>query len=162
MLISLRIDKEQIHKAMEIGNLDLLTIIPKNEIIKYGIPYIRNNINEGNNVQKWNQFWMYFTKTWMTIFNTEYWNINHLISEQVQLVNRTNNPLESYNRIFTRKFKNGKPSLLLFANTCKQESIRHVQLISHIKKGLVRPPSHNTANYPSIPTNYLRYQANIT
>lgn len=132
-LLSLRINKNQIHQAMQCGNLDLLTIIPANEIIKYGIPYIRSKIEEGDNVPKWNLFWQYFQKTWMTTFPTNYWNINHIISEHVNLINRTNNSLEVYNRIFTSKFTNGRPSLLMFANTCKKESTRYVELIENIK-----------------------------
>lgn len=160
-LISLRIDKEQIHQVMKIGNLDLLTVIPTNEIIKYGIPYIRANINEGDDVSKWNQFWLYFRKTWMTTFPANYWNINHAISENLNVVNRTNNALEVYNRIFTSKFKNGRPSLLMFTNICKQESIRYVNLISDIKKGLARPPPHNLVKYPTLPDNYLHFKTNI-
>lgn len=158
-LLSLRINRQQVHEAMQNGHLDLLTIIPTNEIIKYEIPYIRSKINEGDNVSKWDKFWIYFKRTLMATYPTHY--INHIISEEINIVNRTNNPLEVYNRIFASRFKNGKPSLLMFANTCKQEAIHYVQLIADIKQGLAQPPPHNSVTYPTVPQSYLTFKNTI-
>lgn len=87
-LISLRINTNQIHEAMEIGKLDLLTIIPPNEIITYEILYIRPLINERDNESKLNFFWKYFIRTWMITFQPEFWNIHDAITEEIDLVNR--------------------------------------------------------------------------
>ena len=63
---------------MQVGVLDLLTIIPLNDIIPYGIPYLQNimeddmtyiieiykthdlEFNAEVEVDRWNQFWAYF------------------------------------------------------------------------------------------------------
>jgi hypothetical protein len=80
--------------------IDLLTIIPIKEIKKYGIPYLKSVIVARDDYEgtpevkeRWVKFWDYFQKIWMTRFKPEDWNVNVKF-----VMNRTNNPIERYNR----------------------------------------------------------------
>lgn len=160
-LLALRIPTTQVNKAMEFGKIDLLTILPPDEIITYGIPYLRSIIDENDNVHKWNLFWQYFYRTWITNFPIKLWDINHAITQEISIVNRTNNPLEVYNRMFASQFPAVKPNLILFVKVCKTESIKYVNLISQIKQGIAKPPPHNFVIYPTIPPDYIEFKIAI-
>ena len=45
MITKLKIDKDQVEMAMKKNCLDILTIIPKAEIKKIGIPYVKHMIS---------------------------------------------------------------------------------------------------------------------
>ncbi len=100
LTVTLRMEHVAIKVAMEVGALDLLCIIPRDEIIKYGIPYVRAKVECGQSeetVQKWDEFWKYFRKQWLSkAVPVSSWNIckNTGNSKYIQMVNRTNNALE--------------------------------------------------------------------
>lgn len=97
--------------AMKIGLLDLLSVIPQEEVIEYGIPFLHSLLEAGKEqktVALWDKFWAYFHKTWIPILKS--WNIC-IGGEYIKLVNRTNNGLEQYNRKFNGLFRK-KPSLI--------------------------------------------------
>ena len=68
---------------MQVSVLDLLIVIPLNDIIPYGIPYLQNiteddmtyiieiykthdlEFNAEVEVDRWKQFWAYFNTLWM-------------------------------------------------------------------------------------------------
>ena len=86
----------EIALAMTIGVLDLLSVIPKDEVEEYGIPFVRSVIEATLNkkdIAKWAKFWKYFKKQWMPILDS--CNISDIVED---IHNRTNNGLESYNR----------------------------------------------------------------
>lgn len=64
-LVDLRIPKEAICTAMSPGIMDILTVIPVDEIVSHGIPYVRSKIDERGHKKAWNTFWSYFSQTWM-------------------------------------------------------------------------------------------------
>lgn len=97
--------------AMKIGLLDLLSVIPQEEVIEYGIPFLHSLLEAGKEqktVALWDKFWAYFHKTWIPILKS--WNIC-IGGEYIKLVNCTNNGLEQYNRKFNGLFRK-KPSLI--------------------------------------------------
>lgn len=49
------------------GRLDLLTMIPVNEIKTKGIPYVKSLL-ETTNKTAWANFWNYFEKTWLNTY----------------------------------------------------------------------------------------------
>jgi len=86
---------EQIKLAMMVGVLDLLCMIPQDEVEDFGIPYVRSVIEYGLSkaeIKKWDLFWEYFTKTWISILDS--WNICLEDGSYKNLMNRTNNGLE--------------------------------------------------------------------
>ncbi len=106
---------------MQVGVLDLLTIIPLNDIIPYGIPYLQNmmeddityiieiykthdlEFNAEVKVDRWKHFWAYFNTQWMGKLRAS-WNIHDQDDSTKEFVNRTNNALESYNRCYQNLF----------------------------------------------------------
>jgi hypothetical protein len=56
---------EAIKKALEKGMLDLLCILPHDEVVEYRIPFLRP-IFERNcsakELERWNKFWIYFAR----------------------------------------------------------------------------------------------------
>ena len=97
---------------MEVGVLDMLCIISRNGIEKYGIPFLRTFLKEGadsKTIEKWDAFWVYFSRQWLPI--VESWNIFGENGKLLECRNWTNNALKSYNRRFNDLFP-AKSSLL--------------------------------------------------
>ena len=66
----------EIEAAMATGGLDTLTIIPRDEISLYGIPFLRSVLEKGADsaaAEKWETFWTYFERQWMNKIPS--WNI---------------------------------------------------------------------------------------
>ena len=89
------IPQDEIDMAMQHNCLDILTIIPKDEIKSKGIPYVKNAIESiglsADDKEKWLKFWKYFNKFWMS--SDEFimlWN-HHGIADSKDV---TNNGLE--------------------------------------------------------------------
>ncbi|KAE9079547.1 hypothetical protein PF005_g23219 [Phytophthora fragariae] len=94
-MIELRISQPQIAAALALNVLDIPTIIHVDQIADKGIRFVRSRIVE-------------------TGANT------NMVASGVDLQNRTNNPLESYNRTFGDRFSVKHPSLLSFVETAKE------------------------------------------
>ena len=63
------IHTEQVKMAMESNCIDLLTIVPKKEIVKCGIPYLKMVIKsmpdfKESDVKKWDGVWVCFQRFW--------------------------------------------------------------------------------------------------
>ena len=168
------------HKAlvslfMDVGKLDLLTVIPVEEILPYGIPYLRelmesdltylSDIYESNHLdfveederERWDQFWDYFSKQWLPIKDS--WNISGEDDQYRKYVNRTNNALESYNRRFQELFKRGgKVKLLEFVEITEKESRQQAQYLDDIRNGRRKQPTRDNNCIPKIPVEYLAFK----
>ena len=115
---------EEIAYAMKAGVLDLLCIIPQDEIREIGIPFVRLLIEEDLSaaaIEKWDRFWEYFDKQWMTKIDS--WNICGEDNKYKNFMNRTNNGLERYNRQFNGLFNKHHPSLIEFAEIVEKERV---------------------------------------
>ena len=111
--------------AMHKNVMDVLTVIPRDEIVRKGIPYVRSILDQEDveGREKWNSFWDYFTKFWCSSMDfIETWNIIDRNEEYYDLQNRTNNALERYNRRLNDVFPTAHPSLLLFVQTIEIEA----------------------------------------
>ena len=100
-LISHHIPEQTVSKFVgKRGPLELLCVIPINEIMVKGISYVRKITDEGAYIDKFNTFWNYFQKTWMSTYHPNTWNIHDILSNEDDnmLINRTNNACESFNR----------------------------------------------------------------
>jgi len=101
----------------ENGYMEIPCIIPIDENISKGIPYIRFMMKdlESKNPGLFDSFWKYFPKTWLNTYDPCAWNINYILcreSPEDIMVNLTNNAIERLNRTFQSEFKNdGHPSL---------------------------------------------------
>ena len=89
--------------------INILNVIPVSEILVKGIPFIRAHFDEKGYKKQFDGFWEYFMKTWLKYYDPMTWNINHIVNMKDEpgqettdsiLINRTNNPLERFNRTF--------------------------------------------------------------
>ena len=145
-----------------IGKNGVLTVIPVNEIITKGIPYCRSKINETGHTAKLDKFWKYFVDTWMGKYSPEDWNINGVIynNDDDKLINRTNNPLERFNRTLNNIFPNGHPSMPQFVDALKEICISTLEKLRRIKRGRDVAPAHAPATIYVIPEDYEMFRSN--
>ena len=95
------IHPEQVLMAMEPNFIDLLTIVPKKEIVKFGVPHLKMVMKsmpdfKESDVKKWDGFWAYFQRFWCSddAFIAT-WNIHDEKTDGCpDIHNRTNNGLE--------------------------------------------------------------------
>lgn len=86
------------------GLIKLLTIIPTDEILTKGIPYIQEKLAEVISIAGYEKpmtdFWKYFEGAWMDTYPPTLWNIQAITDSSCldtsgtvgDLINRTNNP----------------------------------------------------------------------
>jgi hypothetical protein len=156
-LLEYGIPKNLIHDLLgSEGPMELLTVIPIDEIVTKGIPYVRCKINEDKFEIKFDRFWKYFVKTWMHTYSPQQWNINGMIqnNETDKLINRTNNPLERLNRNLNSKFVNAHPNMTQFVEGIKDLCNEYVLKIKNIQRGLDKAPFHRAVHLPAIPEDY--------
>lgn len=144
-----------VDRFMHRSTLETLTIIPPEEIKEFGIPFVREivdeNLNE-NDMKKVEMFWEYFEKFWLgspSWINS--WNVHHQNGDYKKKLMRTNNGLERYNRSLKAIFQNSTPSLIGFVETLENESRVQAEKLDNIRKGLVLPQKRkrNTEIHPS-------------
>ncbi|EGZ24028.1 hypothetical protein PHYSODRAFT_325182 [Phytophthora sojae] len=136
-------------------------VMSMDEIISKGIPYVRSRIDESGHRVKWSTFWRYFAKTWMRTYGPSTWNVN-TIAEAVDIVNRTNNALERFNRTLNESFTTSYPSLLTFVDVIKTKSQNYVDLIEDIRHQRQQPPDHANLARVEVPDDYLRFEPEPT
>lgn len=160
-----KIEDGQVSHAMRKNVLDLLTIIPKDEITEYGIPYVRSILDPlcetEKELEKWNTFWKYFVREWMQSPRyVKTWNIHDENQEYLDLYNRTNNGLERYNRKLGEIFPSPHPSMIEFVVKLEEEGRRVVQKLDDIRAGKINAPVHQELTVPSfLPRAYFDFQA---
>jgi hypothetical protein len=143
---------------MQIGMLDLLCIIPIEEVEEYGIPYLRSILEKDaskRDLEKCQTFWNYIPRQWLPILVR--WNILQMESmdgTSYDLVNRTNNGLERYNCHFSGLF-NKEPSLLEFVQIVEEESRFQDQKNTDIRCGRRKEVEREERTIPSA-TSLLR------
>jgi hypothetical protein len=143
----------------EVGVMNILTAIPIEEIIPKGIPYCRAGFDESGHEVQFDKFWDYFVKTWLVRYNPTVWNVNAFLREssEFQLINRTNNPLERFNRKMNDSFPTPHPTMTIFVETIRTISDEYVDILSRIQKGTMTSPVHLPATMYSIPESYTQY-----
>ncbi|KAG3032222.1 hypothetical protein PC121_g4092 [Phytophthora cactorum] len=157
-MVELRIARPQISAVLRPGVIDVLTIIPVDQIADKGIHFVRAQMDETGNKTKWDAFWRYFRKTWMKSYGAGLWNVNSMTESGIDLQNRTNNPLEGYNRAFGDRFTVKHPSLLSFVETAKADARRFMQLIDDVKHNRRYSPPHAPNVEPRIPVEFHDFE----
>ena len=140
-VISLKFDEPVIDRFKDRKVFEQLTLIPPNEIRKYGIPYVREIMDyelSNSDMKKMEIFWEYFENFWLSSPSFIYsWNVNHHPPYLAKKMMRTNNGLERYNRRVSELFQQSKPSLINFIETLELESRNQLDELDDIRKGLV-------------------------
>lgn len=160
LLEKCHIDRETVKVAMQVGMLDLLCVIPADEVSAHGIPYLRSIFGANLSVrelEKWEKFWQYFERQWMPILSS--WNVAHLENdgECYDVINRTNNGLERYNRHYNGLFLT-KPDLFQFVRILQQETRNQVQKIDDVRKGRRKEVERDEVTIPQIPIGYYSFK----
>ena len=160
-MVDLGIDKQQMKMALK--EMDLLTVIPKEEVASKGIPFVRIIIEENlvvtADIAKWKPFWEYFDRFWMKEKNLDMWNMVDKIEDDEDHISRTNNALERYNHHINGVFPSKHPNLLAFAKCLEDESKRVALRLDNIRKGREMAPKYPKIPFPAIPREYKRFQA---
>jgi hypothetical protein len=140
------------------GVMNILTVIPINEIIKKGIPYCRSKINEDGQESKLHAFWKYFEKTWCNEYDPNLWNYSGIENPEDTLINKTNNALERFNRRLNDAFPTAHPSMSQFVEVIKEISVDYVEKLVQIKHGHLKAPIHQPVTMYSIPPDYVTFK----
>jgi hypothetical protein len=112
--------------AIALGGLDILCVLPRDEVEEIGIPYIICSLLELG-IPEWEKkvlndiIWPYFMQQWIPIIMS--WNLMSDEGSPVEIVNRTNNALESYNGRFNALFLK-QPMLIEFAMIIEKKKQR--------------------------------------
>ena len=136
--------------------MSILTVIPIKDIRIKGIQYCRSKMDESHHKAQYNKFWSYFSRIWLDLYDPKIWNIHGLLTENpdITLVNRTNNPLERFNRRLNNSFPSPHPSMSQFIDTVRAISDDYVLVLNRIKQGNYPPPVHQPATIHEIPSDY--------
>ncbi|KAJ0394296.1 hypothetical protein P43SY_007760 [Pythium insidiosum] len=148
------ISRAEIGIAMSRGVLDMLTVIEHSAVDPAGIRWVRGEIKHkcletqvSYSTKKWGLFWAYFRHTWLKLLPPSLWNISGIRRD---IVARTNNPLERFNRQLNAGFSSPHPSIAQFVYAIDDISRRYVKLRDDIIRGLAKPPMRETR--PSLPS----------
>jgi hypothetical protein len=94
--------------------------------------------------------------TWLKRYKIDTWNIynSHITDPRSEMINRTNNPLERFNRTMNENFPTPHPSLLQFINVIKEISVsRHADLLL-IARNDRAAPVHQPVRVEILPKDY--------
>ncbi len=154
------LSKEHVTNAMQIGMLDLLCVLPHEQVEEYGIPYLRSILEKDalkKDIDKWQTFWNYFLRQWMP--NLWRWNILQMEVPDgtfFDVVNRTNNGLEQYNSHFNGLF-NKRPFLLEFVQIIEKEFHFQDQKLNDIRYGRRKEVEREEQMIPVVPVAYTDF-----
>ncbi|KAK1941006.1 hypothetical protein P3T76_007712 [Phytophthora citrophthora] len=137
--------------AMSRGVVDMLTVVSPS-LIERCIKWVKHEIRQrctesGTSYSKvkWRGFWGYFQRTWLDHYDVSEWNVAGLNNE---LVDRTNNPLERFNRELNNRFPKPRPSKATFVGVIKSLSAEYVQRLADIPRGRARRPPRELIQLP--------------
>ena len=82
-LVKLQLSAQTVSKLMKHGVLDVLTLIPHDEIESIGFDYIKSQLEleDETESRKIDMFFEYFRRTWMNQFSPRDWSVNLCKSE---------------------------------------------------------------------------------
>jgi len=174
-LLELRVPKELISILLGAeGLMNFFEVIEYDQIPK-AIAYVRSKMDEGPFNKLFDQYWSYFLKTWMKkttrfddhtgLYLFSSWNISHLLDEKGRLmqnedgidvlVNRTNNPLERFNRKLNERIP-PHPTVQVFVQIVRDICCEYVDLMQVIRKQKAgKRPKHAPVRIPLIPDDFV-------
>lgn len=154
-LVALRIPQDFITA------INVLTVIPISEVRGKGIAYVRSKIDESGQKLAFEAFWRYFISTWIDGYDVEGWNIERLVSAhetaEFTQINRTNNPLERFNRELNEAFPTPHPDMIHFIEVIKRISVEKVEYLKNIQRKRAKPNAHDEFRIEKIPADYYDF-----
>ena len=129
-----------------------------------GIPYCIREIAKLKDAHlyaaKMEKFFNYFERTWIGYFEPVYWNITAAFPGQDLedvVVNRTNNPLENFNKQLKKAMGGTNPSMVKFVQIIVGISIDKVRYLAAIRNGSSKPKHHPSVHITTIPADYSSF-----
>jgi hypothetical protein len=141
-------------KEFHLGN-DLISE-PIDEM-KKGIAYCRSKTDREGKMTHLDKFWKYFISTWLVKYDPILWNVwGFEVREEYyfRVVNRTNNPLERFNRAVNDLLIHPNPCMELFVNIIKTLSNNAVDENRLIDMNMKPRPVHKPVTMYKIPDDY--------
>ena len=86
------------------------------------------------------------------------WNVHGMDEADIQLVARTSNGLERYNRELNESFPNSHPNLVVFASTLKEKADDVILRIENVRKGREDRPTYLETTFPPIPEEFHSFK----
>jgi len=157
----LGIPEDQRKYAMRRTVIDILSVIPKEEVITFGIPFLQSEISKrfpnmsNEDKLKWDKFWAYFSEHWVQ--RTKRFNAWHLHDDNgniKDLHGKTNNGLERYNRHMNELFPGNHPTLLSFLAGIKNEAASQKDRLKRMFENHEFPPCYDDVYIPQVPDEY--------
>ncbi len=140
------------------GMLDVLCVIPRDEVEGKVIAYVCSRLEKEKDsrkeMKKWNEFWLYFRHHWIPLLDR--WNIYNKDGKYLDVANHTNNGIERYNQYFNTIFPQ-KPTLIAFVTTVEIESRYQASRLDDVRTRNLRVESREEQSNPSIPINCDTY-----
>jgi hypothetical protein len=104
-----------------------------------------------------NRFWSYFENTWIRSYDPKTWNVHDVVENEINFINRTNNPVERLNRTLNAEFPNDHPSMLQFINGIRGLCNRYAEDVDFISRGKKSKPVHQPVSRTPIPDDYVSF-----
>ncbi len=112
-------------------------------------------------VDRWMQFWAYFSAQWMGNFGS--WNIHDQNDSTEEFINWTNNALESYNWCYQKHFPtcSCKVRLSEWVEITNQESRYQAEKLEEICRGRQNQPKCKSKAINEAPKEYLLFKKQL-
>ena len=160
LIEKIKFNHDQIKVAMnKEEGIELLTKIPHDEIRWKGIPFVRSIIEDDlseEEVEKWDAFWKYFDTQWMRCIAV--WSLLDENGEFPDIQNRTNNPIERYNKKMNQIFETPHPSMKKFVTLIELEATRQVVRLDNIRHGRNGTTIEPVEINQTIPDSYIAFE----
>ena len=138
-MVKMNFAETSIRAAMERGSLDVLTTVKRSNVEKK-LKELEENMQRTDEHEKWKSFFSYFKQTWMMKYGVELWNHSTKQKED-EIVHRTNNALESFNRRLNDRFGNAHPNLAHFIDVIREISMETMREVENLRRGVSRRPA---------------------
>jgi len=96
----------------------------------------------------------------MNDYDPKTWNLNAFEGDDDILINRTNNPLERYNRTLNDLLPT-HPTMAAFVEAIQGEGRRYVDLLDGIKFKRIKATHRENVSIPKIPQAYLDFEVEV-
>ncbi len=137
--------------VMKVGGLVILCVLPRCEVLKYAILFIRSIIEYDiptRELEKWTICWKCFKRQWMPILAS--WNIQEDNQETIQMMNRMLWRVTIVNLTIFSKV----PTLKEFVQLVGQETRNQAEKLDLIQSGIHHELVRDKIWVPDIPLEY--------
>jgi hypothetical protein len=154
--------RELVHQLMGPGgDFEVVLVVPK-DLVPRALAYVRSKIDtEKYHVAKVDAFFAYYEKTWLKYYRWEDWTLYFFAQKAMRgelteedLINVTNNALESFNRYFNDEFPSEKPQMDVFVAVIRRISTEKYRDMLRVQNGDLPLPVRALPRFPELPADW--------